>query len=155
MPDSLQVQIEDAVVTTLRALSLSGVASENIARQLVPLDRDPAPTALPAIRVGPGGSEKLDPKHGTNLADDIGYPVLVVLLDRANQDLTAATYGDQWLRWREQVVQAFHHKRLSGVSAVFECVVEPREIVTPSAWLQQNLFASGLVVWCRARRSRA
>jgi hypothetical protein len=154
MSESLQGQIEEAIVDAIRDLSLAGLSSENIVRQLVPLDRDISPTSLPAIRIGPGGSEQIDLRRGTNAADDIGYPVQVVMRARANQDLAAGSGGDAWLHWREQIVQAFHNHRLSDVPSVFQCIVEPREIVAPNAWFQQNLWVSALVVRCTARRSR-
>ena len=152
MSDSLQVQIETAIVSSIRDLALVGLASENVQRQLVPLDRDLVLTALPAVRVGPQGREAYD--GGTNTADDIAYPVQVLIVARTNQDLSAGSFGDAWLLWREQIARAFHHQRLPSVSDVYDCRVEPQEIVVPSAWLQQNLFVSGLLVWCTARRLR-
>lgn len=152
MSDSLQVRIETAIVSGIQGLALEGLEDENVQRQLVPLDRDLVLTALPAVRVSPLGREAYD--GGTNVSDDIAYPVQVLLIARANQDLASASSGDDWLFWREQMSRAFHHQRLSGVAEVYDCRVEPHDIVVPTAWLKQNLFVSGLVVWCVARCPR-
>ena len=92
MSNSLQVQIETEIVSTIQGLTLAGLASENVQRQLVPLDRDLVLTALPAVRVGPQGREAYD--GGTNAADDIAYPVQVLIVARTNQNLSAGSSGD-------------------------------------------------------------
>lgn len=136
-----------AVVTVIKALSLSGVSSANITEGKLPLDRN---LTLPSILCSQFGSEQMLP--GTCGSDDYGYPVLVVIVSAGNQNNATS---DTELQWRQSIRNAFHNKRLSGVSAVWKCVVEPGEIVSPAEWRDSNLTVSALTVRAITREVRA
>ncbi len=144
-----------AVQTGVVALSLSGVANANILVMKVPsdLDRDFPATKFPAVIIAPYGPEILNPADGTNLRDDILYPVLVAILAADNGD-QAANFND-YLTWRQQIRHAFHNTNLGTNGALaYNVQVVPQDIVDRSAWFERNLFASGMVLHCYSREPR-
>ncbi len=142
-----------AVRSAIQALALPGLAAANIVVQKVPGDRvqDLPAVQLPCILIAPHGSETTDPLAGTNLRDDIVYPVRVTIL--------AADSGDQqfgfqqYLGWRETIRRSFHNQRLTS-ELCFNVQVQPLPIVDKSAWTDRHLFASALVLNCFSRESR-
>ena len=155
MASSRQKLIEDAVLTTVQALTLTDMPAGNITDMLDASDLDADKAGMPRIIVTHSNlTETLDPVAGTNASDDVVYPVSVYMLDRANQDQEAASGGDKWLYWRQLIARAFHNTRLSGISECFKCVVVPMRIHDQGAW-GANLWLSGLTinVHCRVARS--
>lgn len=154
MASSRQKTIEEAVVTVIQGLSLTGVMSVNVQRLVSSQDVAIEGVQFPAIRVAMTGRETMDPSAGTNQSDELVYPVAVYMLDVANQDQQAKSGGDTWLYWRELIAKAFHNKRLSAVSTSLKCVVQPMEIHSREAW-KSNIWLSGLVVnvHCRCGRT--
>ena len=152
---ALYERILVAVQARIQTLSLTGIASGSILLRKVPWDRDigTAKTyAYPVVQVSPHGQETMVPTAGTNQKDDVGYAVLVSMMDIDNQRQTYQR--EQRLRWREAIARTFRHARLPGISEVFDCVVEPNVVVHAPNWLDQNLWTSFLVLRFVARESR-
>jgi len=153
MSNSLHMQLLDATKTAIEGLGLTGISSSNVVVLQVPDDKGKWLPGLPGIMVAPFGRETLPADQGTNRSDDIGYPVLIAIVDVANQAQT--TNLDGRLYWREQIIDEFFHNRLSiaGEDPI-EQTIEPLEIVNSAAWFQRQLYVSALVVRCTIRKLR-
>lgn len=142
-----------AVRIDIQALNLPGLSAANVVMQKVSGDRaqDLPSVPLPCILIAPNSCETTDPLAGTNLRDDVVYPIRITIL--------AADGGDQqfgfqqYLGWRETIRRSFHNQRLTS-SLCFTVQVQPLPIVDRSAWSQRGLFVSGLVLNCFSRESR-
>jgi hypothetical protein len=152
---AVQFDILEAVQTAIQGLSLSGVSSANVVLLKVATDQAPdlPGVKFPAILIAPFGAETLTPTAGTNLRDDIEYPVLVAIVVADNRSQT--TGFETYLGWRQSIRRKFHHKTeaFSGVSSVFNSVVTPLAVVDAPAWVR-NSFVSGLVVRVSSREVR-
>ena len=132
--------------------NLPGLASANIVVQKAPGNRpaDMPARQFPCVLIAPHGAEQLDPRTGSNVRDDVVYPVLVAVL--------AADQGDQeahfqkYLAWRQSLRQLFHEQPLG--SLCFLVRVEPLDVVDADAWRKQNLFVSNLLLHCYSREPR-
>lgn len=143
-----------AAQARIQALTLAGITSSNIIIRKIPTDRDIGGDGtydFPAIVISPLGIENQPPSGGTNARDDVGYPVLISFLAADNQDLT--TNRERYLKWRETVNRAFRSQRLTGVSEVYICRVQPGPIVSPAAFWK-NVYHSSLLVQCISRETR-
>ena len=78
------------------------------------------------------GIENQNPNRGTNIRDDVHYPVMVTILAADNQDLT--TNQEQYLKWREQINRAFRNQGLSAVPEIYNVQVSPGPITSPNAF---------------------
>lgn len=90
-------------------------------------------------------------KPATNASDDIGYGVQVTIAQPSNRNLTSD--ADRMFYWRETIMGLFRHKRVSGVSASYNTLIEPKPVIDPAAF--SNLFdATAFVVrvWTRKQR---
>jgi hypothetical protein len=144
-----------AAQARIQALLLDGVGADSILVAKIPLDRNlgtGSGVALPAILLAPE-RETVDPQAGVNSLDDVGYGVMVTIVDRDNQEPTLHLNLDKYLLWREKIVRAFRNQRLPGVPGVMNCVVEPAEVVSGEAW-SKNLFTSALVLRFVSREPR-
>jgi hypothetical protein len=132
--------------------NLPGLASANIVVQKVPANRpaDLPARQFPCILITPHGAEQLPPERGTNLRDDVVYPVRLAILaaDAGDQE----THFRQYLTWRQSLRQLFHNQPLGELC--FQVRVEPLEVVDADLWRKQNLFVSQLVLHCTAREPR-
>jgi hypothetical protein len=131
------------------------VASASVLVRKVPWDRDVGTGktfAFPIIQVSPHGQEQMNPAAGTNLKDDVGYGVLVSVMDLDNQ--SQSNLRERRLRWREAMIRTFRHARLPGITEVFDCVIEPNVIVHAPNWLDHNLWTSFFVLRFIARETR-
>ena len=91
MSSPILFDILDAVRSDIQALALPGLSAANVVVQKVPGNRaqDLPAVEYPCILIAPHGAESTDPLAGTNLRDDIVYPVRITIL--------AADAGDQQL----------------------------------------------------------
>ena len=105
---------------------------------------------FPCIVIAPYGPEGLDPHAGTTSRDDVVYKIVVAILAADNGEREA--HFNQYLTWRQSLRQQFHDQPLA--SLCFTVQVQPLDIVDRDAWLQRNLFASGLVLNCFSREPR-
>jgi hypothetical protein len=157
--NSLHRQALDAIADIIRGLSLTGLAggsplaSDRVTVQvLADADRE---TPLPCVQVSlvplPESLEGT-----TNNTDDIGYPVGVSIIVPKNQ---AETVLDAELTWRQQVMQALHHKRPAGlVSALTAPLVRvewvPGIVVSEELLRVANLWTSQMVFRVVVRKPR-
>jgi hypothetical protein len=95
-------------------------------------DQDSYAKALiqyPCLLLMGNGTEQV--LGGTNLSDDIGYPVAVFFFDRrAPED---GSNKRVWKQWRQAVRNAFIMQRLAGVDLVYKTLWEPGAIIDPAA----------------------
>lgn len=142
-------QVLIQVRTTIQGLSLSGITSSNIVDMLVGDDESgdgPNVGGYPCIVVCYAGQgEAAQQDGGTNLSTDWVYPASVVILAAENRDQT--THRERNLIWRQSIRNAFHKKRLSGISPgiAYECNVRPGTVADRPRWLK-NQHAQVLVV---------
>jgi hypothetical protein len=126
-----------AVKDGINDLTLDGVAAAKVVAEWWPKilkGMDPVP---PAVLVAPFAAEDYPPT-GVNDQDDVGYPVVVVLVDKLNNDSAANMTRD--LLWRERISRAFRFQRLAGVPEIYNSAIQPDVVVHPDA------YAHGLLV---------
>jgi hypothetical protein len=88
---------------------------------------------------------------GTNARDDVGYPVVVWMLDRNN-----SSYSERdglYTLWRQQLIRAVRNWRAVGVSEIMTVQVEPQPIYDPKLPAYE-LVVSGFVARGLARELR-
>ncbi|MBE3132933.1 MAG: hypothetical protein IMZ55_05630, partial [Acidobacteria bacterium] len=153
--EAVHYQILTAVKARVLAATLAGIANASVLVKKLPLERlflgESAP-ALPGVIISPQ-RPAMPPAAGVTSKDDVIYGVLITLIAADNQEITVAANMDAYLLWLEQVAQAFRHQRLTGVSEVFDCSVEPYDPVLPQAWAQ-NKWASAVLLKFTAREPR-
>lgn len=153
MADSILMQAMLVIQTRIRALNLTGIDSDNVLIMKVPRDTPadlPATNPFPCIMIAPFGSESLNAQGGTNLSHDIGYPILIGLVDSDQQD--QQRNFDRNLYWREQIIDKIHQCDM-GITAVRSVVIEPGQIVDPGGW-NRGKWISGLTARVLARKRR-
>lgn len=155
--DAIYMQILEAVQSRIQTLSLTGIASASVLLRKVNTfkgigvqEASPA-IAYPAIVVSPAGTELTATNAGTNERDDTGYAVMVGVVDTDEQALTDNMNRN--LLWRERIMHAFRNQRLTGVTEVNACAIEPREPVRFSDWVSGK-YVSLLVLRFTAREVR-
>ena len=159
MARSVHGAILDQIQKDLRGVELPGIPADNIIKFMAPSDLKERWKGYPGVMLAPVGSESIDPGAGTAAKDDIGYPVLVAILDRAKVESAQGKDAkmDTWLYWRQLVIDTFIHKRLAititGLD-FFDTTIEPADIVDLGAWQDPGIMASLLVlrVWARKQR---
>ena len=141
-----------AVHEELKVIGLEDISPSNITLMEIPLDDDRYTAHLPAILVAPMGTETIG--GGTNASEDIGYPILIAVIEAANEEQSKTTLK-RHLRWREQIIDTFIHRHMP-IDNVFhlDTTVEPGPIIDAGAWLRRQLFESLVVLRCKARKQR-
>lgn len=147
MPSAYGV-ILNKVVSDIQGLSLTGIAGTSVVRRRVATDRKQDMPALPGILVSPTGRIQHN-NEGSNLRDDITYPVLVLFVQAGNQE---QDNDDNYLTWHETVRKKFIHQPL-GVECVYTCDIDPRDTYHIPSWLQ-NLDVGGIVFRFKNREVR-
>ncbi|HWA98355.1 MAG TPA: hypothetical protein VG713_07675 [Pirellulales bacterium] len=132
-----------AVQRRVRSLALPGLADESVVVQRLPWARDfvrqPPHYEMPGVIVSVWGTEQMNPLGGSNLVDQVTYPVCITIVAA---DRPYFTGFDVFLWWRERLSRAFRDQPLAGVGEVLNCIVEPGEIVAPNALLRGVLHSS-------------
>lgn len=121
--DAVLVQSWDAIIARFQQLELSGIPRHRIYKQhqLQLLDSMEFPCVVVCLE---DGTEQ--EAAGTNETDDIGYPFKVVILDR--EDDYEAWFAKRML-WRQQLMRAVRHQKLTGVTLVHTVRVTPLVIL--------------------------
>lgn len=146
--ESIHYRCALAAQSRIRLIGLDGMDEDNVIVRKVPTDRD---TARPCVLLSTFGTETQPPTAGTNIRDDVGYPVLCSFVF-ADQH-TVQQNHNKLLKWREQINRAFHNQRLPGVSEIIYGVVQPAQIVDLPAWLIGK-FHSSMILRFTSRHSR-
>lgn len=153
--DSTHYLILEAVQSRIIALNLDEVGANVLIRK-IPTERgnDDSTYGYPVIMVSPMGTEQL--RGGTNVRDDVGYPVMISVLAKNNQDLTE-TNLNKYLLWRERISAAFRGDQQlqlqPGGIQVHKTNVEPGPVLSPTA-VWNNQYQCSLTVRCEARQAR-
>jgi hypothetical protein len=142
--------IHDAIYTVTAGLSFTGLTAANIHKKELAFDRTSVSFTPPGIVVArnPGDLKELPGSIGK---DDWAYPILVFFVKVSNQD---TSQDDAFNLWQETVRNAFHNKRLSGVTTVWRCYVEPGPALDPSLFQQANLSVGAMTIRSVDRRLR-
>lgn len=139
-----------AVKDVIDGLNLSGIdTSHSLVEWWPKILRGMSP-APPCVLVAPFSAEDY-PNTGVNDQDDVGYPVLVVLVDKLNNDSAANMTRD--LLWREKVSRVFRFQRLAGVPEVYNSDIRPDVVVHPDAYAN-GLLVSSILLRFISRESR-
>lgn len=156
--ESTHYQILVAVQAVIQSLTLAGLDNDSVVVKKLPLERafDPETAnpvvALPCVLITPV-REIMPPTAGVTSFDDVLYGVLVTTVGKDNQEKTLAADIDTFTLWRQRIAMAFRSQGLSAVATVYNAVVEPADVVIPSAW-HANLFASALLIRFTSRETR-
>lgn len=145
--DATHQRILEAVQSTIRNLSLSGIDSANVLVRATPWDRN---LTKPCVVIAPL-QEQMPANEGTNTKDQIGYGVIVTFAKATNEDVT--TSRNAFLEWRRRAAAAFRNQRLSGVSEVYRCTIEPLPVLLGSAF-DKGLDLGGFVIRALAYEAR-
>lgn len=152
--DSMHFLLLQAIQARIIAVGLAEVGSNVLIRK-IPTERglDSGQIVYPAVIVSPLGTEQLP--GGTNVRDDVGYPVLVSVLAANNQDLTENNLN-KFLLWRELIAKAFRGDQqlvTGGDWNAHKTKIEPGPVISPSA-VWNNLYQCSLTIRCEARQTR-
>ena len=134
--------ILDTIQTAIRAAGLVDIRDEQVViRTNAEHYNKWIDSKQPGIILSPIGTEKINVKSpGTNASDDIGYPVLISIVDDVLPS-HSNVHQDKRLFWREKIIDTFIHFRLAG-AINYDIDVVPGPIVEPGAWTQQRKFLS-------------
>lgn len=144
----------ESIQARIISLALQDILPSNvlILKRLRDVESDlPANPKYPCILIGPVGSETLNPNAGTNLRDEIVYPINVAMLDIDNQDQEANF--DRNLLWRERIRRKLNNCRFEDVPEVVRVTVQPGTIVDPQMF-DNNKYASVLGIQVTSREDR-
>ena len=150
---SVHYRCLDAVRSRILLCDLEDLDDASVIIRQLPSDRgfDDGEYTLPGIVISQIGVENQSPAEGTNIRDDVQYPVTITILAAGNQDLV--TSQEKYLKWREQINRALRNQRLTGVDEVYRVTVTPGPITSPNAaW--NNYYHSQLIIRCVSREIR-
>ena len=151
--ESVHYRCLGAVQAAILLCNLEDLADASVVIRQLPSDRgfDDGTYDLPGIVISQIGVENQSPSEGTNIRDDVQYPVTITILAGGNQDLV--TNQEKYLKWREQINRALRNQRLTGVDEVYKVTVTPGPITSPNAaW--NNYYHSQLIIRCVSREVR-
>ena len=134
----------DKVVAVIKALDLVGISPENIKNQEVGDDKEFA--SLPAVSVSGFGTENYDPGSGSNQMTEVGFPVLIALIDSKKAENSHTS--DERKVWRETVRDALQHKKWTGATfnGQYDTRVEMGPIIDGISWNDLQLCVSMITV---------
>ena len=144
---SVYYRILQAVQARLRLLGLATIQSANIVVREVAIDRD---LTLPAVAIAPQ-RPAMSATGGVLGFNDKVYGVLVALYAADNQ---VHTNTDLYAKWMEQVENAFHNKRLTGVAEVITAEVMPGDAIPLEVW-RANKYMGLILLKFTSRESAA
>ena len=131
------------VKTEIQGLNLTDIANDHVHIQKVASTRNFQSTDFPAVLIAPG-NPKLNPQAGTNLRDQIEYPIGVFMVDNDGQNQTVNR--NKYLEWYEAIVQKFRTPRLTGVDSIVNSFVSPGAVVDQD-WFQVGEYHAGVTLW--------
>ena len=155
---SVHHKILDQVQTDIRGLSLDGIEDARVVIVAVPEASPRYVDGLPCIAISPIGTERIG--AGTNRSDDIGYPVVVAIQAKGNENLVApgGTALDKLLYWREQIIDKYIHKRVSSITGSANAKIsyfDGGPIIDVAAWYAKQVFLSILHLRAEIRKDRS
>lgn len=147
---SVYTSILNAVQSEIQSLSLHGIDPANIVVGKVPSDRQGSLTSLPGVLIAPWGTSSI--VGGSNLRDDIAYPVLIALLQASNTSQTENR--DRALLWSETISRTFRNQRLAGVSSVNICRLTSDTKFDAQQFFTANLDVNVVILQFENRETR-
>ena len=142
---STESSILTAVRTVIAALTFT-VSPEEIRVRKWPYDKSQGTDHwYPGITIHRAEENEF---AGTNERDDIGYGVQVTMVVDNSAD---PTEDDVLAEWRQTIRKAFIHQRLSGVSDVTTCLVQPGPVYQK---VPENYDVSSIIIRAIAREAR-
>lgn len=147
---SVYTNILNAVCSEIQSLQLEGISPANVVIGKVPTDRQGLLPSLPGILIAPFGSSTI--VGGSNLRDDIAYPVLIALLQASNTSQTENR--DRALLWSESISRAFRNQRLADVPTVNTCRLKSDTKFNASQFFTANLDVNVIVLQFENRETR-
>lgn len=152
---SYHSRILDAIVDRIISLSLPGIEDDHVERRPVAYFRkEDTELGLPLVVVCPGPNELVSPTAGTNVRDDVGYPVLICIWARGDGIKTTEETEEAFYLWRQRIIQSLNQQRLSPIAQVSYCRVDPLTIMGPQEFHGITLIAGGLLVRAFVRQGR-
>jgi hypothetical protein len=133
-----------AVRDTIAGLALDGFTADQIKVQKFPWNTTGATAGIFVCMPVPETN-----RPSSNLRNEIGYPVQVVVVHASNNHLTSDI--DKHTLWREQIRHAFDFQPLAGVSEVQYCQVEPGVVYDWTMFSQGMYDVQSLIVRCISR----
>ncbi len=130
--------VRQEIVGLCDGQQLPGIAS--VLDRLVPIAKDigtalDKPYKLPAVLIFPGANERFAP--AMNDSQDVGYPVVVAIIEETAGAAQVNVDRGRFLFWRERIIHQFvsRYLAISSPDAVFhDCLVEPGPIVDWNKW---------------------
>lgn len=127
-----------SVKSIIDGLSLSGLTGGTVIQEVATYqDGD---QTLPFISISPYGPEKLSNEFGSNVRDEVGYPVLVAIIAKPDVNSLETRLG-----WRQTMRRNLNNHQLSD-GQNYNLEVEPGNVVEVRAWFDRNAYVSGFVV---------
>lgn len=147
---SVKERIMEAVQSQIAGAGLAGLTSNDVMLQTVP-DRITRRMIIVA---------SIDPENeltgrgqGTNVRDDIVYPITIAHVDVANRVQTAEV-RNRTSRWRQDIRRLFSRQHLTGVDEVRDCTISYRTSADTQAWFKDNLLLGSLTAAFTTREVR-
>lgn len=145
----LYKRILNAVQAQVQALALTGINSVNVAQEWMPRVVQGV-DLLPAVYVCP--ADALNYPGILAGKDDIGFPVLVSMIDNQQSDFVANI--DRNTTWMTTILSHFRYQPLTGVPEVTICMPEPTPVFDPEYFDKQNLIRLDLLFRFITRTTR-
>lgn len=149
---AVYTSILNQVQTNIKALSLTDIEGQNVVIVKKLTDDPKAMPGYPGVQISPFGNPSVRP--GTNVRDDIVYPVLVATLAKNKQSQSG--FRDRALQWLQSIRRAFINQRLTdsgGSTIAYTCIVDPRDSFNPEAW-EKTIDLGAMILRFIARESR-
>lgn len=97
------------------------------------------------------------PTWGTNIRDDVVYPVLCQIIDRDSHGRGTLNLRS-YLKWQEQIAKAFNNKGRPDVmndeGKVDICHVRQTESINERLWIKHQLFVGAVELYFLSREPR-
>lgn len=151
--------VYNEILAMITAVTLPSITSAQVFDRLLPTDRGvigvqesggttPAicvcfPTDIPPSLLG-----------GSNITEDIGYPIAVLAIAAAEGDLEPSDNSDLVAYWTELITLHFHNKRLPGLTSVEIVQAEPLPVVAQEDFELRDLLVTGTILRCISRMQR-
>ncbi len=148
--NSTHLTIRDAVQSEIKSLALEGIADTHVVTAKVPTDRKNILPDLPGLIISTWGNAAI--VGGSNIRDDIGYQILIAMVQASNTDQTAN--ADRAAYWSERISRKFRLQRLNGVPSVNTCRLISDVKFDRSAFFEANKDVSVIVLQFENREAR-
>ncbi len=142
--DSVHGRSANAIVAGIQALNLPNC--KGVYRQMLP---DENVIQVPCVIVYFNDGEQI--LGGTNARDDIGYPVVVAIVDRKLDNL--GVMPDWVISWRQRIMRKFRNQPLATVPEIYTVTPVPAKVIDEN--LPKYLwFVSAFSLVCVSREGR-